>query len=53
MLNQLPLPVFEFTGQNICLNGIKKPPTHKFSIQLLWFEWDLRAGLAFGPGTGI
>ena len=32
VLNQPPLPVFEFTGQNICLNGIKKSPTHKSSI---------------------
>ena len=45
---QPQLPAFEFTGQNICLNGIKKSPTHKSSIEFRWFEWDLRAGLAFG-----
>ena len=36
---------FEFTGQNICLNGIKTIPTHKFSMYLLYFDWDLRAAL--------
>ena len=32
VLNQSPLPGFEFTGQNICLNGIKKFPSHKSSL---------------------
>ena len=43
VLNQLQLSFFEFTGQNIGLNGIMKSSTYVIPVCAFWFAWDLRA----------